>query len=90
MPWRSSRSPTIPQMPLCRSFAERMDQHEVYPLGLSDKYGLVNLYGASGTGASLLSGWAAYSSRFRQTISVTTLDTLLGNRFDGKQHLGSR
>ncbi len=60
---------------------------EVYPLGLSDKYGLVSLYGASGTGASLLSGWAAYSSRFRQTISVTTLDTLLSNRFDGKKLL---
>ncbi len=60
---------------------------EVYPLGLGDKYGVVTLYGASGTGASLLSGWATYSSRFQQTIPLTTLDTLLSNRFDGKKLL---
>lgn len=60
---------------------------EVYPLGLADKYGLVTLYGASGPSASLLSGWAKYSNRFQQTISLTTLDTLLGNRFDGKKLL---
>jgi FkbM family methyltransferase len=60
---------------------------EVYPVGLGDTYGLVTLYGASGPSASLLSGWATYSSRFKQTISLTTLDTLLGNRFNGKKLL---
>jgi FkbM family methyltransferase len=60
---------------------------EVYPLGLGDRYGVVTLYGASGPSASLLSGWATFSDRFRQTISLTTLDTLVSNRFDGKKLL---
>lgn len=60
---------------------------EVYPLGLSDQIGLVNLYGASGPSASLISGWAGYSKRFRQTIPVTTLDVLLGERFIGRKLL---
>ncbi len=60
---------------------------EVYPLGLAASYGLAILYGASGPSASLLAGWAAYSRRSRQTVAVTTLDTLLGDRFSGKQLL---
>jgi FkbM family methyltransferase len=60
---------------------------EVYPLGLGADYGLATLYGASGPSASLLAGWATLSQRFQQTIAVTTLDTLLGDRFDGKKLL---
>jgi FkbM family methyltransferase len=60
---------------------------EVYPLALGDRCGLVTLYGASGPSASLLAGWAAYSKRFRQTIPLTTLDNLVGNRLDGKKLL---
>ena len=60
---------------------------EVYPLGLAASHGLAILYGASGPSASLLAGWAAYSRRSQQTIAVTTLDTLLADRFDGKQLL---
>lgn len=59
---------------------------EVYPLGVSDQPGLVHLYGATGPSASLISGWAGYSKRFSQTISVVTLDTLIGDRF-AKQKL---
>jgi FkbM family methyltransferase len=60
---------------------------EVYPVGLGASYGLAVLYGASGPSASLLAGWAAFPNRFRQTIPVTTLDTLLGDRFVGKKLL---
>src|ERR1700687_5324253 len=60
---------------------------EVYPLGLGDRYGLATLYGASGPSASLLAGWATYSKRSQQTIPLTTLDALVGNRFDGKKLL---
>lgn len=58
---------------------------EVYPMGLSSEPDLLMLYGASGTGASLVSGWAGYSARFKRVIPVNTLDTLLGNRFEGKK-----
>lgn len=60
---------------------------EVYPVGLSDRPGLATLYGATGTGASLLKGWAGYSARFRETIPVSTLDILLGERFAGQKLL---
>jgi FkbM family methyltransferase len=58
---------------------------EVFPLGLSNKPDLLTLYGASGPSASLLSGWAGYSTHFKRIIPVNTLDTLLGQRFDGKK-----
>jgi FkbM family methyltransferase len=57
---------------------------EVFPLGLSNTPGLLILYGASGPSASLVSGWADYSKRFKRVIPVNTLDTLLDDRFLGK------
>ncbi len=60
---------------------------EVFPLGLSDKPGLLTLYGASGPCASLVKGWAGYSSRFKQFIPVNTMDNILGDRFMGKKLL---
>jgi FkbM family methyltransferase len=58
---------------------------EVFPLGLSDHPGLAVLYGASSTGASLISNWSGASKRFRRVISLSTLDILLGERFTGKR-----
>ena len=58
---------------------------EVFPLGLSNKPDLLILYGASGPSASLVSGWAGYSKRFKRIIPVNTLDALLGDRFLGKK-----
>lgn len=58
---------------------------EVFPLGLSSKPGMLILYGASGPSASLISGWAGYSSRYQRVIPVNTLDTLLSERFSGKK-----
>jgi FkbM family methyltransferase len=58
---------------------------EVFPVGLSDHPGLAVLYGASSTGASLISHWAGASKRFRRVVSLSTLDILLGDRFAGKK-----
>jgi len=60
---------------------------EVFPVGLSEKPGLATLYGGSSTGASLIGSWAGASQLFRRTISVSTLDILLGVRLAGKNML---
>jgi FkbM family methyltransferase len=57
------------------------DNVEIFPLALSEKPGLLTLYGASGPSASLIKGWAGYSSKHSQQIPVSTLDTILGARF---------
>jgi FkbM family methyltransferase len=58
---------------------------EVFPLGLSDRPGIAVLYGASSTGASLISNWAGSSKRFKRVVPISTLDILLGHRFDRKR-----
>jgi FkbM family methyltransferase len=58
---------------------------EVYPVGLSSKPGVLDLYGASTTGASLIPGWAGATQRVRRVIPVSTLDILLGERFAGEK-----
>jgi FkbM family methyltransferase len=60
---------------------------EIFPLALSDRPGLLTLYGASGPSASLLKDWASYSSRFQQVVPVSTLDNVLAGRFSGKRLL---
>jgi FkbM family methyltransferase len=61
-------------------------QVEVFPVAVSDKPGIVSLYGG-GTGASLIAGWATGSASYREYISTSTLDTLLRGRFPGRQLL---
>jgi FkbM family methyltransferase len=61
------------------------DRAEVFPLALSDRPGLLTLYGASGPSASLIKDWAGYSSRFKKTVPVSTLDNVLAGRLAGKQ-----
>jgi FkbM family methyltransferase len=58
------------------------DTVEIFPLALSAMPGLLTLYGASGPSASLIKGWAGYSSRYSQQIPVSTLDIILGSRFE--------
>jgi FkbM family methyltransferase len=58
---------------------------EIFPLALSEKPGLLTLYGASGPSASLIKGWAGYSSKYSQQIPVSTLDNILGSRFTEDQ-----
>lgn len=61
------------------------DQVEVFPLALSERPGLLTLYGASGPSASLIKGWAGYSSIYSQRVPVSTLDIILGQRFENDQ-----
>ncbi|BBO99917.1 FkbM family methyltransferase [Sulfuriferula nivalis] len=58
---------------------------EVFPLALSDRPGLLTLYGASGPSASLVKNWAGYSSRFKKIVPVSTLDNVLAGRFIGER-----
>jgi FkbM family methyltransferase len=56
---------------------------EVFPVGLSDHAGMAVLYGP-GTAASLIQDWAGISTK-KCVIPLSTLDTIIGSRFQGKQ-----
>lgn len=58
---------------------------EVYPVGLTDRPGLRRIYGATGTAASLLKGWAGHSEKICEVIPTTTLDVILqGSALDNE------
>jgi FkbM family methyltransferase len=59
---------------------------EVIPVALSDRVGVVELFG-TGTAASLLPGWAAAPDAPSQLAPVTTLDHLLEGRFGAERLL---
>ena len=54
---------------------------EIFPMGLGEVPGILTLYGASGPSASLIDGWAGYSSKFKKLIPINTLDTILSGRY---------
>jgi FkbM family methyltransferase len=60
------------------------DGVEIYPVALSDRVGIAELFGAR-TAASLVRGWAAQSERNGTLVPVSTLDTVLGSRFHRKR-----
>ena len=57
---------------------------EVYPVGVSNEPGLKRLYG-SGLNASFVTGWARAKDNCYTVAPLTTLDILVGTRFDGSQ-----
>ncbi|MCC7361494.1 MAG: FkbM family methyltransferase [Anaerolineales bacterium] len=59
---------------------------EAFPLALSNKVGIVEMYG-SGTGASLVKGWAGTSEQNATLVPTSTLDIVLGARFQGRRCL---
>jgi len=59
-------------------------QIEIYPMALSDKVGVIEIYGG-GTGASLVKGWAGTPEQSVTLVPTTTLDNVLGARFQGKK-----
>ncbi len=61
------------------------DNAEVFPLALSERPGLLTLYGASGPSASLIKNWAGYSARHHKIVPVSTLDNVLAGRFVGQR-----
>ena len=56
---------------------------EVLPVGLSDHIGLAGLHGG-GTGASMLADWAGTAAASNRVIPLSTMDTVLGDRFAGE------
>jgi FkbM family methyltransferase len=59
---------------------------EIHPVALSDCAGIVDIYG-SGTGASLLRGWANTPDHLVASIPASTLDLSLGARLQGTKTL---
>jgi len=61
---------------------------EIAEVGLAAEEGAAELFG-TGTGASLVQGWATLPQRtlLRHSIRLTTLDALLGERFVGERLL---
>ena len=57
---------------------------EIWPVGLAGKPGIKALWG-SGTGASVIEGWANIARSWKQVIAVNTLDNCLGDRFQGNR-----
>lgn len=66
-------------------YANEWTDVEVFPVGVSRDPGLAKIYGASSTGASLISNWAGSTKVFQRTIALSTIDILLGNRFVDKK-----
>lgn len=64
--------------------ANGWDDVEVFPLALSNKIGLIEIYGG-GTGASLIRGWAHTPVTTSRLVPCSTLDQVLGNRLQGKR-----
>ena len=62
------------------------NQIEVFPLALSDKAGLIEIYGG-GTAASLVRGWAGTPDHYVTLVPTSTLDLVLGSRFHGQRSL---
>jgi len=62
------------------------NQIEIYPLALGSELGILELFGA-GTGASFLRGWANNPDHHVSLAPVSTLDTMVGDRFAGKRCL---
>ncbi len=57
---------------------------EVFPLALSNKVGIIEIYGG-GAQASLVKGWAGTPERYITLVPASTMDRVLGFRFQGKK-----
>jgi FkbM family methyltransferase len=57
---------------------------EIYPIALSNKVGVIEIYGG-GTGASLIKGWAGTNEHHVTLVPSSTLDNILGSRFQDKR-----
>ncbi|NDC62710.1 MAG: FkbM family methyltransferase [Planctomycetia bacterium] len=62
------------------------ERAEVFPIAISDRPGIVELFGA-GTGASLIPGWAGAPMSGGQLTPANTLDNVLAGRCRGKRCL---
>jgi FkbM family methyltransferase len=60
----------------------QFDQAEVFPIAVSDRPGIFDLYGDGDT-ASLHPDWVGTSKTFRQLVATNTLDNLFAHRWRG-------
>jgi FkbM family methyltransferase len=59
---------------------------EVFPLALGSDAGIARIFGG-GTGASLVKGWAGIPESYSTLVPRSSLDNVLGSRFEGKNCL---
>ena len=59
---------------------------EIFPVALSDKIGVVDIYGGN-TGASIVKGWAGIPESYVHLVPCLTLDKVLGRRFQKEKLL---
>ena len=72
---------------LCKNLiANGWSNAEVYPIALTNKVGVLKIYGG-GTGASVLEGWAGTSHNYATFAASSTMDVMLGSRLKGKRAL---
>ncbi len=56
---------------------------EIFPIALSNRIGIIDIFGGS-TAASLVKGWAGTPEQHVQMVPTSTLDKVLGSRFNGR------
>ncbi len=71
---------------LCKNVLDNGWSCEIFPLALSNKPGILKIYGG-GTGASLIRGWAGTSESYFTYVPCSTMDTILHDRLLGKKVL---
>ena len=86
--------PVIAFEPMARNFrymyknikANEWDGVEIFPIALSNKVGLLEIYGDD-TGASLIKGWAGIPEDFKSIVPCSTMDAVLSTRLRGNKAL---
>jgi len=72
---------------LCKNIkANGWSGAEVYPIALSNRVGVLEIYGGN-TGASVVKGWAGTSESYVTLVPSSTMDVVLGTRLRGKKVL---
>lgn len=72
---------------LCKNInANGWDGAEILPVALSNKVGILEIYGDN-TGASLVKGWAGAPESYKTLVPCSTMDLLLNTRMQGKRAL---
>lgn len=66
--------------------ANGWDGIEVFPLALSNKAGIIEIYGGN-TGASLIKDWANIPENYMTIVPSSTIDLVLNHRLEGKRVL---
>jgi FkbM family methyltransferase len=72
---------------LCKNIlANGWSDAEIYPIALSNRVGILEIYG-SGTGASVIKGWASIPESHVTLVPCSTMDVILGARLKGRRAL---